>query len=167
MSNYIRLQVGNPDDLYFLTCVTRNRAPHFAEIETQRRAQAEWNRCADEAKGTLIAYVFMPDHHHVVIRQGELPFSRWVENMKRRLNYAMLQGKGTLWQPRFWEHRIHDADDQIRAVEYIHYNPVKHGFVKSPCDYGTSSFHEYVDRGEYPVDWSAFVEVESDVRYGE
>jgi putative transposase len=40
-----------------------------------------------------------------------------------------------------------------RHINYIHFNPVKHGFVTRVCDWPLSSFHRYVTRGELPLDW--------------
>ncbi len=37
-----------------------------------------------------------------------------------------------IWQRRFWEHQLRDVDDFSRHIEYIHYNPVKHGLVDAP-----------------------------------
>jgi putative transposase len=50
---------------------------------------------------------------------------------------------------RFWEHQIRDEQDLIQHVEYIHYNPVKHGLVKAPRDWEHSSFHRYVRKESY------------------
>jgi putative transposase len=60
---------------------------------------------------------------------------------------------GKFWQDRFWEHTVRDDDDRERCVEYIHYNPVKHGIVNAPRDWKYSSFNKYVERGIYPADW--------------
>ncbi len=58
-----------------------------------------------------------------------------------------------LWQKRFWEHRIRDEQDLITHVDYIHYNPVKHGWVNQVQDWPYSSFHRYVDKGLLQKDW--------------
>jgi putative transposase len=58
-----------------------------------------------------------------------------------------------IWQRRYWEHVIRDETDLTRHVDYIHYNPVKHGHVDRACDWPHSSFHRYVARGDLPVDW--------------
>ena len=68
-----------------------------------------------------------------------------------------------LWQARFWEHYIRDEKDFINHVEYIHYNPVKHGLVKSPIDWTHSSFHKYVRNGTYDRDWGA----EGEIKFAE
>ncbi|MEW6532977.1 MAG: transposase [Thermodesulfobacteriota bacterium] len=71
-----------------------------------------------------------------------------------------------VWQNRFWEHQIRDDLDLIRHVEYIHYNPVKHGFVPSPQAWPYSSFHRYVKEGTYQSDWGAGTEIDFDREIG-
>lgn len=55
----------------------------------------------------------------------------------------------------FWEHLIRDERDFNRHLDYIHYNPVKHGFCKSAKEWQYSSFHRYVARGLYSLDWGS------------
>jgi putative transposase len=62
------------------------------------------------------------------------------------------------WQRRFWEHTIRDDFDLQRHVEYIHFNPVKHGHVRQVKDWPYSSFHRYVRQQLLPLDWAATVE---------
>ena len=64
-----------------------------------------------------------------------------------------------IWQRRFWEHAIRDDEDYARHVEYIHYNPVKHGLAKAPKDWEYSSFHRYVQAGVYDEMWCAGYEI--------
>jgi putative transposase len=40
-------------------------------------------------------------------------------------------------------------------MNYIHYNPVKHGWVENVRDWAWSSFHRYVRRGWYDADWGS------------
>jgi putative transposase len=58
-----------------------------------------------------------------------------------------------IWRRRFWEHTIVDETDFERHVDYIHYNPVKHGLVACPRDWPYSSFQRWVQREAYPPDW--------------
>ena len=58
-----------------------------------------------------------------------------------------------VWQRRYWEHAIRDEKDLERHVNYIHYNPVKHGLVPRVADWPHSSFYRYVERGTLPADW--------------
>ena len=59
----------------------------------------------------------------------------------------------TIWHRRFWEHLIVDEDDLQRHMDYIHFNPVKHGHTKTVVEWPWSSFHRYVREGVYPHDW--------------
>ncbi len=76
------------------------------------------------------------------------------------------QREQAVWQRRFWEHQIRDEHDFARHVEYIHYNPVKHGLVKSPRDWAYSSFHRYVKQGIYKSDWGTGCEIQFDEDVG-
>jgi putative transposase len=71
-----------------------------------------------------------------------------------------------IWQRRFWEHLIRNQQDLNRHIEYIHYNPVKHGLVKTPVDWEYSSFHRYVEIGIYDNKWGAGNKVEFDDAVG-
>jgi putative transposase len=75
-------------------------------------------------------------------------------------------GELALWQRRFWEHTIRDEGDFSRHVDYIHFNPVKHGLVSRMQDWPHSSFHRYVRQGVLPADWVGDVG-EVAQRYGE
>ncbi|MDP2104725.1 MAG: hypothetical protein Q8J76_01930, partial [Desulfobulbaceae bacterium] len=60
----------------------------------------------------------------------------------------------TFWQRRYWEHRIRDDRDFERHIDYIHYNPVKHGYSQAPSEWEYSSFHRYVRNGIYQANWA-------------
>jgi putative transposase len=65
------------------------------------------------------------------------------------------KGERGIWQRRFWEHVILDERDYERQVDYIHYNPVKHGQVARVAAWPYSSFPRYVERGAYDLEWVA------------
>src|SRR5690606_19379522 len=71
-----------------------------------------------------------------------------------------------IWQRRYWEHQIRDEEDFARHVDYIHYNPVKHGHVRRVRDWPFSSFHRWVQRGDLPKEWG-LVEVGASDKFGE
>ncbi len=111
------------------------------------------------------AVVVLPDHLHIVMTlpDGDADFSiRW-SLIKRRFTSAVASagapvarhanGEPTLWQRRFWEHTIRDDRDFERHVDYIHYNPVRHGLVGRVRDWPHSSFHRYVRLGLLSQDW--------------
>ena len=71
--------------------------------------------------------------------------ARGASRVKRREN--------DFWQRRFWEHQLRDERDYERHVDYIHYNPVKHGLVNHVAEWPYSTFHQYVKRGVYTNTW--------------
>ena len=58
-----------------------------------------------------------------------------------------------MWQRRFWEHVIRDDADDQRHCDYIHFNPVRHGYVTRPIDWPWSSFRRLVRMGVYDETW--------------
>ena len=111
------------------------------------------------------AVVVLPDHLHIVMTlpADDADFSNRLSLIKRRFTTAAARagvpiprhpnGEHALWQRRFWEHTIRDDRDFERHVDYIHFNPVKHGYVTRVADWPHSSFHRYVERGVLAEDW--------------
>ena len=64
------------------------------------------------------------------------------------------------------EHTIRDDGDFARHVDYIHFNPVKHGLARRVRDWPYSSFHRYVQEGRLPDDWAGDIG-ESGTDFGE
>jgi putative transposase len=54
----------------------------------------------------------------------------------------------------FFTHTIRSDSDYVRHMDYIHFNPVKHGYVRRTGDWPYSSFHRMVRLGVYPEDWA-------------
>lgn len=113
------------------------------------------------------AIVILPDHIHCIwtLPEGDSDystrwalikagFSRGILSDERRSESRRKRGERGLWQRRFWEHRIRDELDYQRHVDYIHWNPVKHGWVQPVMDWEYSSFRAFVERGIYPADWA-------------
>jgi putative transposase len=63
--------------------------------------------------------------------------------------------EAAVWQRRFWEHTILSQEDFNRHVDYIHFNPVKHGLVRNPMDWPWSTFHKFYKMGIYEPDWGS------------
>ena len=76
------------------------------------------------------------------------------------------KGERRIWQRRYWEHTLRGEDDFVRHLDYIHFNPVKHGYVTRVGDWPYSSFHRYVRNAVLPADWGGdLAEIEG--RFGE
>jgi len=63
------------------------------------------------------------------------------------------KGERNIWQRRFWEHVIRDEHDLSNHIDYIHFNPVKHGLTDLPEKWKDSSFLKFVHDGYYPANW--------------
>ena len=113
------------------------------------------------------AMVLLPDHLHALwtlpVDDRDYPmrwmlikasFSRQLPKGERRSKSRVAKGEWGIWQRRYWEHLIRDDCDFERHVDYIHYNPVKHGYVQRVADWPWSSFHRYVRQDVLPADWA-------------
>ncbi|MBS4050545.1 MAG: transposase [Methylomonas sp.] len=116
------------------------------------------------------AWVVLPDHMHCIWtlppdthdfslrwRLIKLLFSKQMPKTERLSATRKRRGERGIWQRRLWEHTITDQYDYNRHVDYIHINPLKHGYVQRICDWPYSSFHRYVSDGVLPLHWSGEV----------
>ena len=159
MSDYRRCFV--PGGCYFFTAVTYQRQRLFAvdrNVELLREAMRHVKR---KQPFEIQAMVVLPDHLHALwhLPEGDADFSRRWRDIKnfvsRRIDAPTNHRREkAVWQRRFWEHSIRDEGDFEAYCDYIHYNPVKHGLVRSPMDWKHSTFGEFVARGVYPEDWA-------------
>lgn len=176
MVNYRRNRVLG--GTYFFTVTLRDRRAQtlVENIDVLRKAFRETRR---EKLFVIEAMVVLPNHLHVM---WTLPpddddyAGRW-RSIKSRFTHALVKarveisrnakGEYDLWQRRYWEHTLRDELDLARHMDYIHFNPVKHGLVERAGDWPYSSFHRFVRRGLCPTDWAG-ADVESDTaNFGE
>ena len=75
-------------------------------------------------------------------------FSRRLEKTELIRDSRVKKRERGIWQRCYWEHQIKDHCDFERHVDYIHYNPVKHGMVKQPIDWPFSTLHRFVQTGD-------------------
>jgi putative transposase len=164
-----------PGGTFFFTVVTFRRLPILTTPDGRGLLRSAWQDVRGRFPFTTVAVCLLPDHLHCIwtLPEGEVNFSvRWKE-IKRQFTKGYLEcvgpgeqrnesrlkrGEASIWQRRFWEHTIRDEADFNRHLDYIHYNPVKHGLVKRVCDWPWSSFHRYVRMGWYAKDWGGAVE---------
>ena len=163
MPNYRRAFV--PGGCWFFTVNlldgrSRFLTDHIGALrEAMRRTQARHPFRID-------AIVVLPDHIHAVWtlppddadfslrwRLIKIDFAKAVPKTEWRSPVRVARGERAIWQRRFWEHCIQDEDDFERHVDYIHFNPVKHGLVPAAKEWPFSSFHRFVRLGAYPAGW--------------
>jgi len=153
----------------FLTNVTLDRQPLLVEhIDL-------FNLAVETARGRsafdMVAWVVLPDHFHCVIESTTDSPSEITRRLKlsfsTRLRNRLDTRSGRAWQYRFWDHVIRSQDDLNRHIDYIHYNPVKHGLVVSPIKWPHSSFGKYVPEGLYQADWGIRERIALEGSFGE
>jgi putative transposase len=176
MSRYRRPRIEG--GIFFFTVVFVDRSSELLvqQIEHLRQVyRAVQARQPFETNAICI----LPDHLHAIwtLPPGDADFaSRWSQiksGFSRGLTPAQLRSRSQvqrretgIWQRRFWEHAIRDDPDFERHVDYIHFNPVKHGYVTRVCDWPYGSFQRFVRDGLLPADWGGDVS-EIPGRFGE
>ncbi len=143
----------------FITAVCHRRKPCL-ESDWQKELLLSVMRELKSSSGfAMNAFVILDDHFHWIITPVGKKFSAIMQSIKLRFvhRYKKAIGKkeqATLWQRRFWDHVIRNSEDLHRHMDYIHYNPVKHGHVARVADWPYSTFHRAVKSGQYPLDWA-------------
>jgi putative transposase len=109
---------------------------------------------------SIDAIVILPDHLHCIwqLPEGDNNFPERWRQIKRFVSIGLKstlneRNEKDLWQRRYWEHLIKDEEDWRRHIDYIHYNPVKHGYVERPADWPYSSFKIAMKRDWYEATW--------------
>ena len=150
--------------VYFFTATLKNRQ---STLLTQHNKQLYYAIKMTQAKYPfkMIAHVILPDHIHCL---WELPendcnySSRWrmiksiyVRELKKLSLPIQYNNKGeaNIWARRFWEHTIRDDYDLEKHLDYIHFNPVKHGLTAIPSQWPHSSIHAYIKKNIISRDW--------------
>ncbi|WP_293369185.1 transposase [Nevskia sp.] len=158
MSSYRRAFVSGGS--YFFTVVTADRRPWFSRSEHVDALRCAFRRIKKDRPFEVDAIVVLPDHVHAIWRlpEGDSDFSsRWREIKKLASRQIAPESNARherrVWQRRFWEHAIRNEDDWRRHIDYIHFNPVRHGLVTRAGDWPWSSFRRAVERGWYEADW--------------
>ena len=172
MSHYRR--ADTPGAIYFFTLVAYRRQPILCDtpIRTALRNAIEETRT--RRPFVVDAWVLLPDHLHCLwtLPPGDADFATRWSLIKRAVSMACgwqyrketwltaskkKHRESTLWQRRYWEHQIRNEADFARHVDYIHYNPVKHGLCESPMEWPFSTVHRYIEAGKVSADWGANV----------
>ena len=151
-------RVWQPGGCYFFTVVTHERKPVLTQKQYIRYLREAFTHIRKKRPFLIDAMVILPDHLHCIwhLPEQDSDYStRWrlVKHYVTRKIHLTDNCKRKIWQNRYWEHCIRNEDDWIKHLDYIHYNPVKHGYVSSPTEWPFSSFHKAVEKGYYEMDW--------------
>lgn len=173
MTNYRRNRV--PGGTYFFTVAIADRhldllVRHIEHLNAALRDEHL------RAPFINLGLVVLPDHLHAVWRlpAGDTDYSNRWRRIKAGFSRALPTGEQTsnsrkakgergIWQRRFWEHTVQDEEDFRHHLDYLHFNPVKHGLVSRVAEWPHSTFHQYVQRGVYAPDWGGRCVLDGDL----
>ena len=164
MPNYRRNYITGGSYFFTVNLLERNKSllvDHISNLRTAIR-NTKKNKPFE-----IDAWVILPDHMHSIWtlpeddsdysgrwREIKIAFSKSLPKAEPRKESRINRNERGIWQHHFWEHTIRNEIDYQRHMDYIHYNPVKHGLVKDVNEWPHSTFHPLVAEGIYPEDWA-------------
>ena len=164
MSNYRRAEFCG--GYYFFTVVSYKRRKILARELARKYLRLAFEKVRANRPFETIALCLLPEHLHCIwkLPEDDSDFSTRWSLIKRHFTVNYLKEGETesaqsdsrlkhrhrgVWQKRFWEHQIRDERDLQSHIDYIHYNPVKHGLVEDVDNWPWSTYHKYVESGRY------------------
>jgi putative transposase len=168
MSRYRRAHVEGGVFFFTVALADRSSGILVRHIERLRRI---YGTVQQRYPFETIAICVLPDHLHAIwsLPRGDADFSlRWsliksgfsrgLPGDMRPSSSKIARRERGIWQRRYWKHVIRDDADLERHIDYVHFNPVKHGHVSQVRDWPHSSFHRYVAQGMLSPDWGGEVQ---------
>lgn len=135
MPNYVRAHIPGGSFFFTVALLERHRTLLTDHVDLLREA---FRSVKALRHFTMEAIVILPDHLHCIwtLPDGDADFSTRWRLIKARFARGIPSGERGIWQRRFWEHALRDQQDFNAHVDYIHFNPVKHGYVNEEIDDG-------------------------------
>lgn len=168
MANYRRNYVAG--GTFFFTLVVHERHQLFSSALARQLLREAIQRVHRNRPFELFAICLLPDHLHTVwiLPPGDRDYATRLRRIKEEFTVHWIEqgdwegtacpsrakkGERGIWQRRYWEHTVRDTDDLERCVDYVHWNPRKHGLVRRIEDWPWSTFHRFVQLGQYETNW--------------
>ncbi len=140
---------------FLITAATYEHKRYF-HTETERSwLLNELIKELQAAKILMNSWVVLPNHYHLLIQSESLssisqPLRRVHARTARELNRrAGLTGR-KVWHL-FSDRQIRNERHYWTTLNYIHYNPTKHNYVRKPLLWRCSSLHWY--EKHFGVEW--------------
>jgi putative transposase len=148
--------------IFFFTVVTHKRRSFLTEPIARKCLRTAWEKVRENRPFEVVALCLLPDHIHCIweMPRDDDDYSiRWSLIKKHFTGLYLAEGGNEdkqsaareragyrgVWQKKFWEHRIKNNKDLENHINYIHYNPVKHGYVSDPFLWPFSTVHKYYE----------------------
>lgn len=162
---YWRIDTKGGTYFFTVNLAERNKTLLTDRIDILRRVI---NQVKRRHPFRLDAMAVLPDHLHAMLslpnhdnsnatrwRLIKVGFSRELPKQERITGSRNRKGERGIWQRRYWEHLIRDDDDFEKHANYIHYNPVKHGYVQQAPDWPYSTIHDHIEKGLLNRNWGS------------
>ncbi|MFH0853413.1 MAG: transposase [bacterium] len=145
--------------IYFVTTKTKYNVPFFKDPVLTNIFIEKLEVAKHITSFLLLAYVILPDHLHLLVQPNKnITISTVMHCIKRNASRSLNIIHPTLvgeddhprlrrfeWQSSFYDHIIRNERDFNNHVNYIHFNPVKHGYANKPEDWPWSSYHTFTN----------------------
>ena len=153
-----RRYYSDSDQTIFLTLTTAMRQPWLSTKGVRPRLLEALRATKALHPFRHHGHALLDDHLHLLISvhdgtrvPGIVGSFKQAALAHLRMTPSGIQRRA--WQRRYYDHIIRDETDFARHLDYLHYNPVKHGLVSHAGDWSWSSLAAWQARGIYPSDW--------------
>lgn len=155
-----------PGAVFHLTTRTQGGEPWFTPV--LRTQLVDYAASAiRRTDATLLAYAVMPNHLHLVLRQGRQPLHRVMQPLLRRAALVVQRSHGVVghvFQRRYRDHACFDPDYARNTVVYTHLNPLRAGIVEDPRTYEWASHRFYLGEATVPESMASVLVVNDGLR---
>jgi putative transposase len=138
------------DGTYMITAANFNHRPIMFSPERRTEFEALLLEKLQDIQARIYGWAILPNHYHGLLHVNELDsLSHVIKSLHGQTSREWnllddLVGERRVWY-RFTDRKIRNEDHFYRALNYIHFNPVKHGYVDSVYDWPWSSVHHYLE----------------------
>ena len=142
-----KLRVIATDTIYHIIQRGNNRKFIYEDIEDKREFFQILKDASVRFDFTILYYVLMDNHYHLLVESSETPIWRGVQNLN--LRYSKYFNKkyvrtGTIYEGRYSAQVVRGSSYFYQVIKYLAMNPVTAGLVKNPEEYYWSAHREIV-----------------------
>ena len=133
---------------YFITAAVYQRRPLLKEPKHKTYVREQMKSLTAEFRLHLSAWVILDNHYHVLVKLSNgLELSRLVARLHGSTSYILNKELGLpgrkFWN-NYWDVCVNGEGSYWRHFNYIHHNPVKHGYVDRMENWEFSSYCWYL-----------------------
>jgi putative transposase len=138
------------DKIYFVTCSTLDKEKHFDTDGKKEIIKKRLKTGAVKFQVRIYAWVILSNHYHFLFQFKEKQnLGKFLAFINGGSSFDLnslenRRGRQVWWN--YWDNCIRNEETFYRRFNYIHHNPVKHGYVKKCEDYEFSSYNYYLKK---------------------